>query len=181
MLYLDDQTQLFGYAAAILLAAIAAATDWKTGAIPNWLTLPPLVVAPVVYGIAHGWTGVVVSLGGLVICGLVPFLLWRQGAIGGGDVKFVAAVGASAGILVGLEVELVAFVVAGLYAMGRLAWDGELIKTLGNSFFLALNPLLPKKWRRKISPSLLHTVRMGGSFLAAGVVTFLARHPEFYT
>lgn len=181
MFFVDARTELFGYAAAILLAAIAAATDWRSGRIPNWLTLPPLVIAPVVYGIAHGWDGVASSLAGLFVCALVPFFLFRQGAIGGGDVKLVAAIGASAGLFVGLEVELVSFVVAGLYALGRLAWEGELIRTLGNSFFLALNPLLPKKWRREISPTLMSTVRMGGSFLAAAVLSLLARHPELYT
>ena len=150
MLTFDARTELIGFAAAILIAGIATVTDWRTGRIPNWLTLPPLVIAPIVYGIAHGWIGVMSSVGGIIVCGLVPFFLWRQSAIGGGDVKMVAAIGASAGVLVGLEIELVSFLVAGLYALGRLAWSGELLKTLANSFFLALNPLLPKKWRRTI-------------------------------
>ena len=176
----DAETELVGIAAAILIAGIAAFTDWRSGRIPNWLTLPPLVIAPVIYGILYGWNGAFISVGGIVICGLVPFFLHRQSAIGGGDVKMVAAIGAVTGMLVGLEIEFVSFLVAGLYALGRLAWDGKLLQTLANSFFLALNPLLPKKWRRSVSPTMLSTVRMGGSFLAAGIMTVLSRHPYLF-
>lgn len=95
--------------------------------------------------------------------------------------KLVAAIGATAGLMAGLEIELVAFVVAALYALGRLAWEGKLLQTLGNTLFLALNPLLPKKWRRKVSPSLMNTVRLGGAFLAATILSFLVRQPNLYS
>ncbi len=173
-------TEVYGLMAAILIAGIAAVTDWRTGKIPNWLTFPPLVIAPAVYGILHGAMGLFMSVGGIVMCGLVPFFLHRQGAIGGGDVKMVAAIGAVSGVLAGLEIELVALIVAGLYALGRLAWEGELLKTLANSFFLGLNPLLPKKWRRKINPTQLSTVRMGGAFIAAAVLVLFSRHPNLF-
>lgn len=180
LLTFDSNTELFGLAAAILIAGIAAVMDWRTGRIPNYLTLPPLIIAPIVYGITDGTVGVLSSIVGMLLCGLVPFFLWRQGAIGGGDVKMTAAIGAVAGVLVGLEIEFISFIVGGLYALGRLAWEGQLLRTFANSFYLALNPLLPKKWRRKINPSLLSTVRMGGSFLVAAVLTLLARHPYLY-
>ena len=37
------------YGLAVVITAIAAFTDWKTGHIPNWLTLPPLVFGPIVF------------------------------------------------------------------------------------------------------------------------------------
>ncbi len=181
MLQLPAAYELYGIAAALGLALTAAITDWRKGEIPNWLTLPPLVVAPVVYGILLGKMGAIASVLGIIFCGLPTLVLWWQGGIGGGDVKLVAAIGATAGIMAGLEIELVAFVVAALYALGRLAWEGKLLRTLGNTLFLALNPLLPKKWRRKVSPSLMNTVRLGGAFLAATILSFLVRQPNLYS
>ena len=40
---------------ALVVAAIAAVFDWCTAEIPNWLTLPPIVVAPFAYGQAFGF------------------------------------------------------------------------------------------------------------------------------
>ena len=176
----EQHIELYGLVAAVLIAGIAAIMDWRTGRIPNYLTLPPLVIAPIVYGVAIGSEAVVNSILGLLLCGLIPFFLWRQGAIGGGDVKITAAIGAVTGTLVGLEIEFISFLVGVLYALGRLAWEGQLLRTFANAFYLALNPLLPKKWRRKINPTLLSTVRMGGSFLVGAVLILLARHPYLY-
>ena len=181
MLQLPPAVELYGIAVALGLALAAAITDWRKGEIPNWLTLPPLVVAPVVYGVLLGKMGVIVSVAGIVFCALPPLVLWWQRGIGGGDVKLVAAIGASAGLMGGIEIELVAFVIACLYALGRLAWEGKLLRTLGNTLFLMLNPLLPKKWRRKVSPSLMSTVRLGGAFLAASLLAFLIRQPSLYS
>ncbi|MEM6954311.1 MAG: A24 family peptidase [Myxococcota bacterium] len=174
----DPTTEYTAFAAAILIAAVAALFDFRQGRIPNWLTLPPLIIAPIAYGLVHGLAGAAMSIGGIVLCGLVPWLLFRQGAIGGGDVKMTAAIGAVTGVLLGLKIEFVSLLVAGIYALGRLAWEGQLLRTLGNSFFLAANPLLPKHWRRSITPTMLATVRMGGAFVAAAILSFISEHPE---
>ena len=75
------------------LALVAAVTDWRRGEIPNWLTLPPLVLAPAAFALFVSPGAALVSIAGIFICGLVPYLLFRQDAIGGGDVKMVAAIG----------------------------------------------------------------------------------------
>src|SRR5687767_10166147 len=110
-------TDAIPYAVAVGLAAAAAITDWRTGRIPNWLTLPPLVAAPVAYVAAAGLDGLLPSLLGMLVCGAPPYILFRRGAMGGGDVKLLAAVGAVAGISVGLEGQLLGLVIASLYVM----------------------------------------------------------------
>ena len=149
------------HGAVCAMAIVAAITDYRTGHIPNWLTLPPLVVAPVSYGILLGWPGVGASLLGAVVCGLVPYLLFRKGAAGGGDVKLLAAVGASVGLSVGLAAELLTLVCAALFSLGRLAWEGKLWSTLKSSFFVAANPLMPGRYRRELAPEQMSTVRLG--------------------
>lgn len=168
---------LIAHGLALLIAAIAAVTDFRTGEIPNWLTLPPLAAAPIAYAIIDWPWGAVQSIAAIAICGLVPYLLFRRGAAGGGDVKLFAAIGAVAGIAVGIEVQLVTFMAAALISLGRLAWHGKLFKTLANSAFLGLNPILPHRWRREVAPELMTMVRLGGFAFVGTFVALYLRHP----
>ncbi|MDQ3031033.1 MAG: A24 family peptidase [Myxococcota bacterium] len=161
------------------MTAIAAFTDWKTGHIPNWLTLPPLVLGPIVHGLSNGAAGLFGSLLAVAICGAVPLLMFWRGGMAGGDVKLFAAIAAVCGVEVGLEAEFLAFVVAGIYALGRLAWQGSLLRTLGNSFYMGLNPLLPQRLRKPISPELLHSLRLGGAIFAGTLIAVFSRLQTF--
>lgn len=168
---------LIAHGLALLIAAIAAVTDFRTGEIPNWLTLPPLVAAPLAYGIIDGLWAAVASIAAIAVCGLVPYLLFRRGAAGGGDVKLFAAIGAVAGMAIGIEVQLVTFMVAAVISLGRLAWHGKLFKTLANSAFLGLNPILPQRWRREVAPELMTMVRLGAFAFVGTIVALYLRHP----
>lgn len=168
------------HAAAVVIAAAAAVTDWRSGLIPNWLTLPAMVAAPIVHGFVDGLRGLVLSVLGLLVCGLVPYLLFRKQAMAGGDVKLFAAVGAVAGLYVGIEAELLAFIFAAVFSLGRLAWRGKLLRTMGNSFRIAFNPVLPNKWRRDVEPELMSRVRLGGAIFAGTLLAVLMRHPTLW-
>jgi prepilin peptidase CpaA len=166
--------------AVIAISVVAALYDWRTGKIPNWLTLPPLVVALLYYAYIQGFEGATTSLLGLVACGVVPWLLFRQNAMGGCDVKLFAAIGAMAGVKLGVEIELISFIVASLYALGRLAWQGKLTRTLLNSLWLVATLVLPKPRRREIRPELMATVRMGAAILAAALLAIYLEYPIFW-
>jgi prepilin peptidase CpaA len=159
-------------AAAVVLTAIAAVTDWKTGEIPNALTLLPLGIAPVAHAVAGyatggttgaGW-GLGFSLLGALACGLVPMILYVVGGGFGGDVKLQAALGAILGTMLGLEAEFYGFLVAALYAPAKLAYEGKLWRVLGNTAALAINPFLPKARRRSLSQEMLTPLRMAPAF-----------------
>jgi prepilin peptidase CpaA len=169
-----DATSI-AHAAALVIAAIAAVTDVRRGEIPNWLTLPPLIVAPILHGVTAGFPAAIASLLGLAACGLVPYILFKKGAGGGGDVKLFAAIGAVVGLGVGIEAELFAFVVAALAALGQLAWRGQLLRTLSNAAFLGLNPILPRRWRRELTPELMTTVRLGAYALLGTAIAIALR------
>jgi len=168
---------LIVHACSVLIAGIAAVTDWRTGHIPNWLTLPPLVIAPIVHGLAGGYQGLLLSVAGIVGCGLVPYLIFRLKGMAGGDVKLFAAIGAVAGPFMGIEAQFYAFIFAALFALGRLAWQGKLLRTLANTFYLGLNPVLPKKWKRTVTPELMTTVRLGAAIFAGTVATAIMNMP----
>jgi prepilin peptidase CpaA len=156
------------YLLALGLAAGAAITDWRTGRIPNWLTLPVLFAAPVAYFVHAGPFGAIGSLASAALCGAGPYLLFRREAIGGGDVKLFAALGATAGLLVGLEGQLFAFILAALWAVVRVAAGGGLGTLARNVGRLIVNPILPQHRRRALEPASLTSLRLG-AFILAGV------------
>ncbi len=154
---------------AVVVSAIGAFCDWRTGHIPNLVTLVPLLLAPIAHAlffILSGRAGQALEAGGFsvagaLVCAAVPLLLHRAGAIGGGDVKLMAALGAICRPLIGVEAQFYAFIAAALYAPARLAYDGKLLRVMGNTLAIAANPFLPKERRREITPEMLTTLRFG--------------------
>ncbi len=86
------------YGLLAVTVLVASYTDIARGIVPNWLTLPSVVLALVywtVVGFAAGKPDQgLLAFGGL-FAGLVPFMvLVLMGGLGGGDMKLMAAVGA---------------------------------------------------------------------------------------
>jgi prepilin peptidase CpaA len=173
--------QPYFLAAAALVAALAAWSDWRRWEMPNALTLGALVAAPVAHAVAGGLAlrtldavaqGAGSSVLGAVVCLLIPFGLYQvnRDAIGGGDVKLFAALGAILRPLLGIESEFYACLAACLIACGMLAYHGKLLRVLGNAFMLAVNPFLPRERRREITPEMLTRMRFGPAIFAGTVV-----------
>lgn len=167
--------------AAALVALIAAIVDLKTGEIPQWLTLGGIgagALGHLIYAIVRNDPQPLAEFGysllGALLCSIVPLVLYRQDAIGGGDVKLLAALGAILQPRIGFEAEVYSFFAAGLLAPARLAYEGKLFRTLKNTALLAVNPVLPKKRRRKIEPTLLTWFRFGPAiFIGTALVTYM--------
>ena len=167
--------------AAILVASVAAWTDFKKGIIPNWLSLGALAIAPIfhaihghsLYGIRGLFEGAIFSLLGALACGAIPMLLYAVGGGRGGDVKLLAAVGALLRPVIGIEAVFYSFLVAAIYAQARLAYEGKLMQTLGNTFALAVNPFLPKSKKRTLTKEAMTWTRLGPSVLVGTVIAAL--------
>ncbi len=102
----------------MIVLALAAIVDLQRKLIPDWLTLPG--VAWVLVASAFlGWARVAEALLGLVLCGgvLLIFAVISRGAIGGGDVKLTAMIGASLGWQWGFGVLAFAQLSAALLAL----------------------------------------------------------------
>jgi prepilin peptidase CpaA len=164
-------------ATLVVVASIAALTDVRKGVIPNWLTLPVLCGAPLLYGLFEGLSAFGTSFFGLGICGFTPFILFTRRAIGGGDVKFFAAIGAIAGVQTGMEIQLLSFLVAAVYSLGRLVWEGKLVRTLLNVGSLLINWMLPRTRQRDIRSETMSSVRLGGAVLIAVLWVIMNHYP----
>jgi len=84
----------FAWWPTVVVVVLATLTDLRNRTIPNWLSLPFLLLGLIVPAWLHGWQGFAQSLEGFGLGALVyGFLSWF-GGMGMGDVKLVAAIGA---------------------------------------------------------------------------------------
>ncbi len=122
-----DRTPLsgmnLGWWIAFAAVAVASVIDWRSRRIPNLLTFPLAAVALLGNAVAGGGAGFVSSLIGLAV-GLVFFLLLMAlGAMGPGDVKLMAGLGALLGVgnvfWIGLFTAVMGGVLAILYSLGQ--------------------------------------------------------------
>ena len=117
---------------ATIPAVIAGWTDWRSRRIPNWLTVPALLLGIAANSLALGWSGAKESLlgAGLGLGLLLPFVLIRS--LGGGDWKLVGALGAFLGPPRLIAVLVVTIFVAGAMAVGLVVWKKRVGRTLRN-------------------------------------------------
>lgn len=173
----------------LLLTALSGFVDFRTGHIPNRLIAVGALLGLVTHFAVHlallrqpgqllseplRAAGASVAMG-VLACSAVPLLLYCKSAIGGGDVKLLAGVGVWGGPILGLQVELYAFVLAALYATARLAQQGQLLRLIGNSALLSKSLFLPKAKREEVPQALLTELRFGPSVFAATTLVALTR------
>ena len=117
---------------ATLLAIAAGGMDWRSRRIPNWLTVPGLLLGIAANCFASGWSGGKSSLlgAGLGLLLLLPFVLIRS--LGAGDWKLVGAMGAFLGPHDLITVLAVTILVAGVMAVILIVIKGRVRQTAHN-------------------------------------------------
>lgn len=117
---------------AVILAAVAGWTDWRSRRIPNWLTVPGLLVGIAANAVAGGWGGLKTSLlgAGLGLLVLLPFVFIRS--LGAGDWKLAGALGAFLGWRALADVLMGSVFVAGIMALGLVIYKRRMKETLRN-------------------------------------------------
>jgi prepilin peptidase CpaA len=134
----------------LCLTGAAAVVDARTQRIPNRLIVAGLLLAVVVrVGLAvsavdaashRALAGALLdalgsALLGLVGCAILPLVLYRAGALGGGDVKLLAVTGALLALGPGLELTRAALFAAVGFGCVKLAIAGRLsasLRTMGS-------------------------------------------------
>jgi prepilin peptidase CpaA len=117
----------------------AAIQDVRTRRIRNWLTL-----ALAASGICNSFLMTAATTPaqaglGLLVGFAIPFVLFALGALGGGDVKLLAGIGAWLGAVAVMKVFIVAAIVGLIIVLVQCAWQGRLLMLFRNSAVLAIN------------------------------------------
>jgi prepilin peptidase CpaA len=121
----------------ITLILAAAIYDILYRRIPNWLTIGGVLAGIALNSfIYRGWPGLRLSLVGLVVGFAAYFILYSLRAMGAGDVKLMAAVGALVGVRDWFGIFLITAIVGGLAGLAMVAMRGRLKKTLWNVGFI---------------------------------------------
>jgi prepilin peptidase CpaA len=163
----------------LIVVTIAAAWDIYSRRIPNWLVLPFLAAGLVLSGMEHGWSGVGSSLGAmaLVIATIGP-LCWLL-AMGMGDLKLCAAIGAWIGPSQMLFALVMTGIAGGFLAVGYALYHGALGSSLDST-----GGLIGRLWNRGPAVEQARNLDHPGALafpyapaIAIGTVfAFLARH-----
>lgn len=175
------------FALALLASGTGAVVDYRTGHIPNAISLGALaagisgnVVLAAVSGGAAAIPGALVrTFGGLVLASIVPLFLYRGRALGGGDVKLFAALGAILGPLLSLEAQMWTFAAAGIIVPLRLAWRGKLFSTLLRSLVLAVGRFFPGiRGKFAVNEEAVAWFRLGPAIFAGTVLALFVGLPR---
>lgn len=101
-------------------------TDLFTRKIPNGWNVIAAAGGVAVHAAVDGWRGAALSVAGLSVLFALTAVLQLTGAIGGGDVKWFAALGSWTGAMFALQTLLYTILVAGLFALLYLISRGTL-------------------------------------------------------
>jgi prepilin peptidase CpaA len=117
---------------AVLVASLGGVSDLRSARIPNWLTYSGLLTALLLRVSLAGWSGFRSGVIGFLAAGVFFFVLFIIGAMGGGDVKLMASVGAWAGSGQILPVLLAAAMAGGVLAIVYMLFAQGIRQTFWN-------------------------------------------------
>ena len=129
--------QLAGYEGLTLAALVPALVyacwnDYRFRLIPNWLTAAVAVTGLAAQTLWLGLPGLQCSALGILVGFSVLILFWLVRAMGAGDVKLMAAVGAWVGPQLILFAILTGVLVGGVLALGIIVYQRRWSQTTAN-------------------------------------------------
>jgi prepilin peptidase CpaA len=167
----------------IALALIAAAYDIRYRRIPNWLNVSGVAAGICMNAFLSGWAGLRLSLGGLALSFAAYFLLYAVRAVGAGDVKLMAALGAVAGWQDWVGIFIGAAVAGGLASLIVIARRRRVNKTLLNVRFVVSEMKSGRAAHLRNEELDVRSAKSvglpHGAVIAAGTLLFLAVSAHF--
>ena len=159
------------------ITVVAAFTDFKSRRIPNWLVLIGLVAGFGLNAALGGWSGLAAAgLGfGLALLIYVPLFILR--AMGGGDVKLMAAIGCLAGPHNWFTIFILASIAGAVYAVFLLFAKRAMGGAIWNIFHIVKELIrLRLPFRSKPELDIGHSKALSvphGVSIALGTLLFL--------
>lgn len=127
-----------------VLIIIAFFWDVKYHKLPNWLTAGAMVIGIVFHLITDGINGLIFSFLGLLVAGGIFLILYIFKALGAGDVKLFAAIGAIVGVEFVLYMMMYSIVVAGLIAIVILLFTRTFLHKMTSALFHFIGSIISK-------------------------------------
>lgn len=137
------QLHIYDYCLFIYLL-IALYFDVKYSKLPNWLTVSGIAFGLCFHLIADGIQGLIFSVLGLLVAGIIFILLYIFRAVGAGDAKLFAAIGSIVGIEVSLYLTMYSIVYAGIIGVIILLFTRTILYKLTSAFFALMGAVLSK-------------------------------------
>ncbi|SIT45921.1 Flp pilus assembly protein, protease CpaA [Paraburkholderia piptadeniae] len=139
--------QAFEFPVGLCLLALVTTASWtdlRARRIPNWLVLAAAVLALLVQCYLHGaGTGFSQWLLGMLTGGALFLPLYVARAMGAGDVKLMAAIGAFVGPWAGFGIVLLTFSIGGIWALILIVARGKTRRAFAN-----IRGMLPVRGRK---------------------------------
>ncbi len=117
----------------LIVVAVATFTDIRSRRIPNWLVVPFLVLGILVSAVTAGFGGLVSSLEGIAVAAVAFGILVYMRAMGMGDLKLLAAIGAWIGPAHTGFALFGTAIAGGFIAVAYALWRGSLGSSLDST------------------------------------------------
>lgn len=136
---------------AVLLTAVVMVCyfDGRYRRIPNFITFSLVLLGSVINSWQSGWSGLGMSLVGIITGLLLLIIPYSSGGIGGGDVKFLAGISSMLGAGFAFSAFLYGAVIGGIWAVviliAHASREGARMGALGRTddqIYLAVNESL---------------------------------------
>ena len=128
----------------IILFTTCAITDLTHRKIYNIQTYSTIICGLSLNYLAGGWTGMFRSFCGLLIGSSLLFVFFLLGGVGGGDIKFLGAIGALKGSNFTIWTMFYTGLIGGAMAFAIIIWKGTFRKTIINLLRYLRHPFSPK-------------------------------------
>jgi len=116
---------------ALGVILVAAIWDLRFRRIPNWLTVPALVLGVALHLYLGTWGEAAFGFGLAVV---IYLPLWLAGGRGAGDLKLMAALGTILGPTIWIQLFVLTAVIGAVWALVLVLAKRRLIQTLKNIF-----------------------------------------------
>jgi prepilin peptidase CpaA len=147
-----------------LLFFIVFILDFKYQIIPNWLTVGTIVVSWILALIVGGFSLLLTSLLGTFVGFLILFIPYALGGVGGGDIKFLAAVGSLTSLSLLVKIVLLGLIIGGA---------ASIVVILKNTKITSFKQFLYALFLRKYLPNNVgksHAIPLGSCISLAGLL-----------
>jgi prepilin peptidase CpaA len=166
----------------LTLVLVAAVYDVRYRRIPNWLTAGG-VLAGLAMNTFWGWPGMRHSLTGFAVAFGIYVVLYALRAMGAGDVKLMAAIGAMVGWQNWFGIFVLSALVGGVMALILIVAKKRFLKTFWNVGFILSEMKRGKPaYLGREELDVKHPKAVGlphGAVIAVGTVFFLAASAHF--